>query len=207
MAAPSKPAREEASPNAPRRVSQAEGGGPCDAELVGRVLARDDRNAFAEIVRRHQAPVRTLLRRLTCGDTAMADDLAQDTFLRAYRGLAGYRGDSRLSSWLYRVAYNVFLAYHARARREPLPPQEHDDTGAGSMGAADRNLLQHDLERAMAALSPPERAALTLAYRDGASHAEVATVLGCPLGTAKSHILRGKEKLERLLGAWTERTA
>ena len=58
------------------------------------------------------------------------------------------------------------------------------------------------LERAMAALSPPERAALTLAYRDGASHAEVASILGCPLGTAKTHILRGKEKLARQLRAW-----
>jgi RNA polymerase sigma-70 factor (ECF subfamily) len=54
----------------------------------------------------------------------------------------------------------------------------------------------------MAALSPPEGAALTLAYRDGASHAEVASILGCPLGTAKTHILRGKEKLERQMSAW-----
>ncbi len=201
MAVAGKRARDEAPPSTPSPAPRAEGGGPSDAELVLRVLTRDDRHAFAEIVRRHQSLVRTLLRRLTCGDAALADDLAQESFLRAYRGLARYRGEAKLSSWLYRVAYNVFLAHRARARPEPpLPPQL--EAVAATEAGADRALLQHDLERAMAALSPPERAALTLAYRDGASHAEVASILGCPLGTAKTHILRGKEKLERLLSAW-----
>lgn len=202
MAVPGKRARDEVPPS----TSPAAGAGPSDANLVDRVLTRRDRHAFAEIVRRYQTLVRTLLRRLTCGDAALADDLAQDTFLRAYRGLARYRGEAKLSSWLYRVAYNVFLAHHARARKDPGPPQQQDDTSACTEDTTDRTLLQHDLERAMAVLSPPERAALTLAYRDGASHAEVANVLGCPLGTAKSHILRGKEKLEFHMDAWrTER--
>ncbi len=203
MPARGKPARDEASPSAPLSAAQAQGGGPSDAELVGRVLARADRHAFAEIVRRHQSLVRTLLRRLTCGDAALADDLAQESFLRAYRGLARWRGEAKLSSWLYRVTYNVFLAHHARAQRGPTSEPQPDDAAVGTEAAADRALLQLDLERAMAALSPPERAALTLAYRDGLSHAEVASVLGCPLGTAKSHILRGREKLERRLSAWT----
>jgi RNA polymerase sigma-70 factor, ECF subfamily len=201
MAASSKRPRYDASPSAPSSAPRPEGGGPGDAELVLRVLARDDRDAFAEIVRRHQSPVRTLLRRLTCGDAALADDLAQESFLRAYRGLARYRGEAKLSSWLYRIAYNVFLAHRARGRPEPPPPATLDGVVETEDGA-DRVLLQHDLERAMDALSPPERAALTLAYRDGASHAEVASILGCPLGTAKTHILRGKEKLERQLTAW-----
>ncbi len=201
MAAPDRRPRDDASPSAPSAAAGPEAGGRSDAELVLRVLTRDDRDAFADIVRRHQSLVRTLLRRLTCGDVALADDLAQETLLRAYRGLAGYRGEAKLSSWLYRVAYNVFLAHRARVRPEPPPPTPIDYAAETEAGA-DRALLQHDLERAMAALSPPERAALTLAYRDGASHAEVASILGCPLGTAKSHILRGKEKLERQLGAW-----
>lgn len=190
-----------ASADAPGAASRAQGGGPSDAQLVHRVLALDDRHAFGEIVRRHQSLVRTLLRRLTCGDAALADDLAQEAFLRAYRGLARYRGEAKLSSWLYRIAYNVFLANRARARPvlpEPPLPEPSEPVEAG----ADRALLQHDLERAMAVLSAPERAALTLAYRDGASHAEIAGILGCPLGTAKSHILRGKEKLERRMSAW-----
>ncbi len=202
MAAPRRQPRHHAPPNAPSTACPRERVGPSEAELVLRVLGRDDRAAFAEILRRHQSLVRTLLRRLTCGDAALADDLAQECFLRAYRGLARYRREARLSSWLYRIAYNVFLAHRARMRPEPLPKAPLDG-GAATEGEADRALLQHDLERAMAALSPPERAALTLAYRDGASHAEVASILGCPLGTAKTHILRGKEKLERQLRAWS----
>ncbi len=199
MAAPGRRPRHDAPPSAPSAALPTERHGPSDAELVLRVLGRDDRGAFAEIVRRYQSLVRTLLRRLTCGDAALADDLAQECFLRAYRGLARHRLEARLSSWLYRIAFNVFLAHRARVRPEPPPKL---DGGAATEGEADRALLQHDLERAMAALSPPERAALTLAYRDGASHAEVANILGCPLGTAKTHILRGKEKLERQLRAW-----
>ncbi len=203
MAAPVEPAHAGVPACERRSRALPDGGGLGDAELVGRVLARDDRHAFAEIVRRHQSLVRTLLRRLTCGDAALADDLAQESFIRAYRGLARYRGEAKLSSWLYRVAYNVFLAHHARASRQSVSLPQPDDGGAGTEAAAELTLLQHDLERAMGFLSPPERAALTLAYRDGLSHSEVATVLDCPLGTAKAHILRGREKLKRRLGGWT----
>src|SRR5689334_14344277 len=83
--------------------------GPDDTALVARVLASDDRHAFATLVRRHQSTVRGLLRRLTCGDAARADDLAQETFLRAYRGLASLRGSAKLSSWLLSIAYRTFL--------------------------------------------------------------------------------------------------
>lgn len=212
---PARSATRDALPDGPGGPVRPGGAGPGDGELVARVLARDDRHAFAELVRRHQSSVRTLLRRLTCGDAALADDLAQDAFLRAYRGLARWRGDARLSSWLYRIAYNVFLSHRERARRQPLPAEVEDaaareDGDRGDAEAPDaageRTLLQHDLERAMAALSPPERVALTLAYRDGLSHAELAAVLGCPLGTAKSHVLRGKEKLKRQLAGWADET-
>ena len=84
--------------------------GPSDTELVARVLASDDRRAFAELVRRHQSAVRGLLRRLCAGDAAQADDLAQETFLRAYRSLKGWRGEGRLSPWLYRIAWNGWAA-------------------------------------------------------------------------------------------------
>lgn len=173
--------------------------GPSDAELVARVLATDDRHAFAEIVRRHQSLVRALLRRLTCGDTALADDLAQDTFLRAYRGLARYQGTAKLSSWLYRIAYNVFLS-HKERRGAPVGSEVGGE--AVEVGSDERAALRQDLDRAMGFLSPSERAAITLSYREGASHGEVAEILECPVGTVKTHIARGKEKLEKHLRAW-----
>jgi RNA polymerase sigma-70 factor (ECF subfamily) len=173
--------------------------GPSDAELVARVLARDDQHAFAEIVRRHQSLVRSLLRRLTCGDHALADDLAQEAFLRAYRGLARYQGKAKLSSWLYRISYNVYL--DARGRQRPAPEIE-PETLASDGEAPDAGLVRRDLERAMSVLTPEERAAVTLAYRDGASHSEVAEILDCPLGTVKTNIARAKEKLARRLKAY-----
>jgi RNA polymerase sigma-70 factor (ECF subfamily) len=170
-----------------------------DAGLIARVLADDDRGAFAALVNRHQPAVRGLLRRLCGGDAAVADDLAQETFLRAYRGLPAFRGGARLSTWLHRVAYNVFLTHAARSgRRDDLEPP------AARAGAADTALLRYDLERAMAALRPPEAAALTLSYVDLLSHDEISQVLGCPVGTVKTHIARGKEKLRALMGDWAD---
>ena len=175
--------------------------GPSDAQLVARVLARDDRHAFAEIVRQHQSLVRALLRRLTCGDDALADDLAQETFWRAYRGLGRYQGAARLSSWLYRIAYNVFLDHRGRAR----PTAELEPETLASDGPSpDASLVRRDLERAMSVLTPEERLAITLAYRDGASHSELAEILDCPLGTVKTHIGRAKEKLARRLRGYEE---
>ena len=90
-----------------------------DAELIARALAGDDRHAFAELVRRHQSAVRACLRRLTAGNHALADDLAQETFVLAWRNLRTFRQEARFSTWLYRIATNCWLA-DARKRKETL---------------------------------------------------------------------------------------
>ena len=90
-----------------------------DAELIARVVVRDDRHAFSELVRRHQSAVRTTLRRLTAGNHALADDLAQETFLLAFRNLRSFRQEAKFSTWLYRIATNAYLA-DARKRKEEL---------------------------------------------------------------------------------------
>lgn len=185
------------------------GTGPTDAALIARVLARDDRHAFEALVRRHQGPVRALLRRMCHGDDALADDLAQETFLLAYRKLDQFRADARFSTWLYRIAYNCFLM-QARTRRPELALEdcEHElsdpdavDDSTPEAGAD----LQMDLQKAMRVLSPAERAALTQCYYLDRSHEEAAYALNCPVGTVKSHILRARQKLKRVLGAWDER--
>lgn len=163
-----------------------------DAALVARVLAGDDRRAFAELVRRHQAAIRTLLRRLCAGDAARADDLAQEAFLRAHRRLSTWRGQARLGTWLHRVAWNTYLS---DARRlpppEPPPPEPRPDLA--------RAEARHDLSRAFAVLRDEERAAIALAYGEDLTHEEAAGILGWPLGTLKTHLARGKEKLRRHL--------
>jgi RNA polymerase sigma-70 factor (ECF subfamily) len=161
-----------------------------DADLIVRVVADDDRHAFAELVRRHQSDVRGLLRRLS-GDAATADDLAQETFLNAYRALPRFRGGARFGSWLYRIAYNAYLAQARKAVPAPEP-----STAVASM---DGVLQRHDLARALAELRPEERAALALTCTQEVTHEEAAEILDWPLGTLKTHVLRGKEKLRARL--------
>lgn len=179
-----------------------------DHDLIARVRLDDDRHAFGELVRRHQSAVRGFLRRLTGGQHALADDLAQETFLSAYRDLGRYRGEAAFSTWLMGVAYNHFRS--ARRRERPsvewtgeVPAEAlaagHEAAVAPTTGAVD---LREDLNAALGQLSREECAALHLCYAEGLTHEEAATALGCPLGTVKTHVLRAKEKLRRLLRAW-----
>ncbi len=186
--------------------------GPTDAELIARVVVQDDRHAFAELVRRHQSAVRATLRRLAAGDHALADDLAQETFLLAYRNLKSFRQEARFSTWLYRIATNAFLADARKRKEELLGDRDADVVGDedASPTATDAIAGDHasaasmklDLERAMAVLSDGERAAIVQCYHNDLSHEEAAYVLGCPVGTVKTHILRAKQKLKARLAAW-----
>jgi RNA polymerase sigma-70 factor (ECF subfamily) len=183
-----------------------------DAQLIARCLVGDDRHAFAELVKRHQSAVRACLRKLTAGNHALADDLAQDTFVLAWRNLKSFRQEARFSTWLYRIATNCWLA-HARKRREELlgdRDEDLPDSDAGESSTADHaaaTTMKVDLERAMATLSDAERAAIVQCYHNDLSHEEAAYVLGCPVGTVKTHVLRGKQKLARTLAAWAPRPA
>jgi RNA polymerase sigma-70 factor (ECF subfamily) len=146
------------------------------------------------LVREHQSKVRGFLRRLTRGDAALADDLAQETFLEAWRKFDQYRGEGSLSSWLCGIAWSRFLMERRKRKEEPL-----EDVPEASTDPQAANLAKLDLERAMARLGAEERAALTLCYALGHSHGEAAEILDMPLGTVKSHVLRGREKLKAML--------
>lgn len=183
-----------------------------DAQLIARCIVQDDRHAFTELVKRHQSAVRACLRKLTAGNHALADDLAQDTFVLAWRNLKSFRQEARFSTWLYRIATNCWLA-HARKRHEELlgdrdamlAGDDVDDTGAPETFSGDHaagTTMKLDLERAMARLSEGERAAIVQCYHNDLSHEEAAYVLGCPVGTVKTHILRAKQKLKVALAAW-----
>jgi RNA polymerase sigma factor (sigma-70 family) len=174
-----------------------------DAALVARVIASGDRHAFAALVRQHQAAVRAALRRLTKGDHGLADDLAQETFILAWRNIRSFRAEARFSTWLYRIAYNAFLA-HLRGQRkeEPLPEGVRDEPpGASTEALADARM---DLARAMLTLSEPERLAIVQCYHNDLTHEEAAYVLGWPLGTVKTHVLRAKRKLKAALAGWDD---
>ncbi|HEX4292832.1 MAG TPA: sigma-70 family RNA polymerase sigma factor [Rhizomicrobium sp.] len=166
-----------------------------DSTLILRATSRDAA-AFSQLARQHQSQVRGLLLRLTRGNHARADDLAQETFLEAWRAIASFRGESQFSTWLYRIAYSRFLM-SARKRK---PDEQLDDWQGEAPSGEGAALARIDLERAFAKLSPPESAALTLCFALGLSNTEAAEALDMPLGTLKSHVLRGRDKLKALLG-------
>jgi RNA polymerase sigma factor (sigma-70 family) len=155
---------------------------------------------FEALVREHQSRVRQQLRRLTHGDHALADDLAQETFVLAWRHIGGFRGDARVATWLYRIAYNAFLAQRRGERvEEPLDESHQLAVQPDGSAAAAQRL---DVERALATLPEAERVALIHCFALDLSHAEAAEVLGWPLGTLKSHVARGKARLRERLAAW-----
>ncbi len=171
-----------------------------DQALVARARLGHDPRAFEQLVRRHQGMVRAQLRRLLRGDHAAADDLAQETFLLAWRKLDQFRGEARFSTWIYRIGYACFLQAY---RKKSWPLNNADDGETESLSAPIRAIdLQMDLERAMKRLSIAEQTVLLHCVQLGLSHEEVAYVLTMPLGTVKTHATRGKAKLKTWLAAW-----
>jgi RNA polymerase sigma-70 factor, ECF subfamily len=163
-----------------------------DVALVARVVANDDRSAFELLVRRHQSPLRNFLRRLAKNDAARADDLAQETFIKAYRSMASFAGTAKFSSWLYRIAYNTFLNdQRACVPYGELDEAEHLSTAGDPESAA----TESDVEKLLNRLSLRQRAVFDLHYRKGMTHQEIAQALELPLGTVKSDLSRGHEIL------------
>jgi RNA polymerase sigma factor (sigma-70 family) len=173
-----------------------------DQSLVARALLGDDRGAFEQLVRRHQGMVRAQLCRLLQGDQAAADDLAQETFLLAWRKLDQFRSDARFSTWLYRIAYSCFLQM-CRTKSWTAHTAQDDEMAQLPMPANTMDLAL-DLARAMQHLSAAEQAVLLHCVQLGLSHEEAAYVLAMPLGTIKTHAMRGKVKLKTWLAAWHE---
>lgn len=173
-----------------------------DHALVARALLADDRRAFEQLVRRHQGMVRAQLRRLLHGDIARADDLAQETFLLAWRKLNQFRGEARFSTWLYRIAYSCFL--QSVRKRQHLSDTPGDDPTGPQLSVSREVTLRLDMARALRGLSEAEQTVLLHVVQLGLSHEEAAYVLSMPLGTVKSHAKRGKDKLRALLADWQD---
>jgi RNA polymerase sigma-70 factor, ECF subfamily len=172
--------------------------GVADERLVVVLAIAGDDSAFGELVRRRQAGVRHLLRRL-CRDPALADDLAQQTFLQAWRTVRTLRAPAAFGSWLRKLAVNVWLQHaRTRAARSPadVPVELAEEVAEPATGE------RFDLDRALAALPPHVRLCVVLAYAERMSHREVSDATGLPLGTVKSHIARGAARLRAMLYAY-----
>lgn len=169
-------------------------GQEADHRLIARVLASQDTAAFGELIRRHQSRVRMFLRRL-CGDDPMADDLAQDSFLHAWDKLGTYTGQGSFIGWLLKVAYTTFLQAKRKSKRYAEVLREAALVADDAPGMHAETTELPDLVKLLAALTDDERAIMVMSYALGFSHREISEATGHPVGTVKSVLFRGKEKI------------
>lgn len=155
------------------------------------LAAAGDRRAFGELVRRHGSAVRGLLRRMGA-EPSLADDLAQDAFLAAFERIVEFRGEGTFVGWVRKIAARLYVRRWRKERRlEPLDERREEEGGEGEGFTVSRI----DLDEALKTLSASERMCISLCYGAGLSHAEAAEALNAPLGTVKSHVKRGLDKL------------
>lgn len=168
-----------------------------DAELVLRARAGSDA-AFARLVQRHQVPVRGFLRRTLGGGWAEADDVAQETFLAAWRTLGSLKEPAAVRSWLLGVAWRRAQDRIRSGQRAAARDAAWLDEAQAPAGISNEDRLA--LAAAMGELPPDVRACVALCLADGWSHGEASLALGLPLGTVKSHVARGRARLLKALG-------
>ena len=167
-----------------------------DISLVAQVAVFGNRRAFDELVRRYQSPVRRFFLSQTLGDSQLSDDLAQDTFIKAYTNIRSFRGMASFRTWLMRIAYNVFYDYK---RKRQMAMSDWQLAESQLPTANSQQPISMDLYAALALLKPDERTCISLQLIDGYDIAGIAKITGLKDGTVKSHLSRGKEKLATYL--------
>ncbi len=164
-----------------------------DISLVAQVVVFKNNRAFDTLVKKYQSPVRRFFLNLTLGDSELSDDLAQETFIKAYTNLASFKNLSSFSTWLYRIAYNIFYDY-IRSRKETMDidSREVDHQYHTEQENVGRKM---DIYESLKILKEMERTCITLFYMEDLSIEKIAGILDCPVGTVKSHLSRAKEKM------------
>ncbi|MBO4984153.1 MAG: sigma-70 family RNA polymerase sigma factor [Bacteroides sp.] len=168
-----------------------------DITLVAQVVVLHNTRAFDQLVKKYQSPVRRFFLNLTCGDSELSDDLAQETFIKAYTHIASFRNLSSFSTWLFRIAYNIFYDY-LRSRKET---SELDTRSVDAQCSTQQTDIgqQMDVYRALAQLKETERTCITLFFMEDLSIEKIAGITGLPANTVKSHLARGKQKMATYL--------
>jgi RNA polymerase sigma-70 factor (ECF subfamily) len=186
-----------------------------DQILVARVQ-NGEKSAFDLLVRKYQHKVAKLISRYL-SDRAEVEDITQEVFIKAYRGLGGFRGDSAFYTWLYRIAVNTAKNYlESQGRRPPSADIEIEGAellegvnGLRDLGTPERNLLTDEIadtvNRVIGGLPADLRMAITLRDLDGLSYEEIAHVMECPIGTVRSRIFRAREAIDKELRPLLER--
>jgi RNA polymerase sigma-70 factor (ECF subfamily) len=168
-----------------------------DIALVAQVAVFHNKRAFGQLVEKYQSPVRRFLLNLTSGDVELSNDLSQETFIKAYSNITSFKNLSGFSTWLFRIAYNVFYDYIRSVKQaEDLEAASAD----ASLTTEQADYGQRaDVYQALSRLKEIERTCITLFYMEELSIDKIAGITGCPAGTVKSHLSRGKEKMAQYL--------
>lgn len=170
-----------------------------EAMIVG--LARSgDRSAFADLVRRRQSSIRGMMKRC-CNDAALADDLAQQVFLQVWLKIHTLKQTDAFGGWLKRLAVSIWLLH----QRKNDALRGADELTDGELSHHDSPGMGMDLEAALATLPDTARLCVVLSYDEGLTHEEIADATQLPLGTVKSHILRGTKRLQQILSAYRDK--
>ena len=168
-----------------------------DLSLITQVAVFHNKRAFDQLVRKYQSPVRRFFLNQTLGDSQLSDDLAQETFIKAYVNITKFRGLSSFSTWLMRIAYNVHYDYvrslHQTDDIDTSAAIRQSSTSGGDSG------LKMDVYAALALLKPDERTCVTLQLIDGYPVEQISKITGIPENTVKSHLKRGKDKMANYL--------
>lgn len=168
-----------------------------DLTLVAQVVIFGNKRAFDALVKKYQSSVRRYFLHQTLGDEPLSDDLAQETFIKAYTHIATFKNLSNFSTWLFQIAYNVFFDY-IRTRKETSGLEDWE-TDASCRTEQKSPGTKMDIYRGLAQLKEVERTCITLHYMEDLSTDKISAITGLPTGTVKSHLSRGKEKLANFL--------
>lgn len=166
-----------------------------DIALVARLAIAGDKKAFDQLVRKHQSRVRKFFLAQTLGDSQLSDDLAQDTFVKAYTHIRDFHGTSSFSTWLMRIAYNTYYD-HCRSLH---PTVDLETISCQSQSIYSDTMIRSDIYEALSQLSEVQRTCITMQLIDGRSIDEIADITGMPQGTVKSHLKRGKDQMVSFL--------
>lgn len=172
-----------------------------DISLVAQVAVLGNKRAFDELVRRYQSPVRRFFLNQTLGDEQLSDDLAQDTFLKAYLNIGQFKALSSFQTWLMRIAYNVFYDHCRKMSKEKLEMSNINEEMINDHSSllTSHSSFKMDLYAALALLKPDERTCITLQLIDGYDIQKITEITGIKEGTVKSHLSRGKDKMATYL--------
>ena len=165
--------------------------------LISRIILYDDHKAFEQLMKIHQNGLRNMLLKLVDFKQAELDDLTQESFIKIYKNLKSFKGESAFSTWVYQIAYRSFLDSTKKNKRYQTLKDQSASQAYQTTNTPAQQDNRMDAERMISCLKPEEKAAIQLSYIQGFSHKDIAQILDCPLGTVKSLIKRGKERIQK----------